>query len=58
MSDRAATELKFHELLALYRTEVLPDIKEGWEELSESDREAVSNLSSFFLRASQPRAVC
>ena len=34
MSDRAATEKNFHDLLKDYREEILPSIYAGWEELS------------------------
>ena len=48
MSDQAVTEFKWHELLALYRTEILPDVDEKWGSLSDEEKEVVSNLSSFF----------
>lgn len=48
MSDRAATEMKFNQLLAEYRTEVLPEMVRDWHELEEDDRIVLSCLNNFF----------
>lgn len=48
MSDRAATELKFNELLELYRKEILPDVINNWEELTEDMQTQLSRLNNFF----------
>ena len=39
MSDRHAAEKLFNELLADYRSEILPDIVSGWAEASETEKE-------------------
>lgn len=48
MSDRAATEMKFNELLQSYREEILPDIVQDWENLYDEDRRVLSRLNNFF----------
>ncbi|XP_060570464.1 uncharacterized protein LOC132728810 [Ruditapes philippinarum] len=48
MSDRAASEMKFNELLENYRKEVLPDIYENYNELNEESREAIDRMNNFF----------
>lgn len=48
MSDRAATEMKFNELLQSYRKEILPDIVQDWENLYDEDRRVLSRLNNFF----------
>ncbi|XP_072171738.1 uncharacterized protein [Diadema setosum] len=48
MSDRASTELKWHELLKNYRSEVLPLLIDNWTALSDEEREPLEQLSSFF----------
>ena len=44
MSDRTATEVKFNTLLEDRRKDVLPQVKENWEQLSAADQLAVSQL--------------
>lgn len=48
MSDRAATEMKFNELLQSYREEILSDIVQDWENLHDEDRRVLSRLNNFF----------
>ena len=48
MSDRAATEAKFVELLEHFRGEVLPQIKEHFQTLSEDGQNASKKLYTFF----------
>ncbi|XP_072170908.1 uncharacterized protein [Diadema setosum] len=48
MSDRAATELKWHELLQKYRSDVLPTIQENWQNLSDEEKQPLENITSFF----------
>lgn len=48
MSDRAATESKFVELLETYRGEVLPTILENYDEMSEDAKTAMTKLHMFF----------
>jgi hypothetical protein len=47
MSDRAATEKKFYELLEIYRKEILPLVKDGWEDMREEERMACSKMHNF-----------
>ncbi|XP_053385391.1 uncharacterized protein LOC123527298 [Mercenaria mercenaria] len=48
MSDRAATETKFNELLEEYRKEVLPNVLENYNTLNEESREAIDRINNFF----------
>lgn len=48
MSDRHVVEKSFNTLLEGYRSEVLPSIYEGWENLSTSEKKKISSLNSFF----------
>ena len=48
MSDQASTEKSFNELLADYRVEVLPLVVENWKELSQKEKESMSEMYSFF----------
>ena len=47
MSDRAATEVKFNELIELYRTEVLPLAYHNYDTFTE-EKYAIQNMSNFF----------
>jgi hypothetical protein len=47
MSDRAATEIKFNELLESYREEVLPHIVGDWNDIHEEDQKVISRLNDF-----------
>ena len=48
MSDRHIVEKKFNELLESYRVEVLPDIVEGWDSLSEDQQLSLTRMNNFF----------
>ncbi|XP_062580294.1 uncharacterized protein LOC134242222 [Saccostrea cucullata] len=48
MSDRAATELKFNELLEIYRQSLLPQIRKDYDTLDIDGKEAVNRLNNFF----------
>ena len=48
MSDRAATEKKFQQLLENYRKEILPIVIEGWEEINEEEKKACGSMNNFF----------
>jgi hypothetical protein len=48
MSDRAATEKKFHELLKDYREEILPSVYSGWEELIEGEKESITTMNNIY----------
>lgn len=48
MSDRAATELKFNELLESYREEVLPQVRADYNTMDDEEKETVSRLNNFF----------
>lgn len=49
MSDRASTELKFNSLLESLRAEVLPQLSENWENMSNNDQVYASRLLNFFV---------
>jgi len=48
MSDRATTEKKFQTLLEQYRREILIKIKEGWNLLSDEEKNICSRMNNFF----------
>ena len=48
MSDRAATEKKFHTLLESFRIDILPDFVKNWDELSADERDVWSKMNNFF----------
>lgn len=48
MSDRAATELKFNELLESYREEVLPQVRADYNTMDDKEKETVTRLNNFF----------
>ena len=48
MSDRAATEQKFHTLLKSYRNEILPSIYDSWNELCLEEQESISTMNNFY----------
>lgn len=49
MSDRAATEHKFHLLLEEARAELLPQLYENWNDLNQSEQVEVGRLLNFFV---------
>lgn len=48
MSDRAATELKFNDLLQTYRKEILPLTYINYESFSEEERSSIESLNNYF----------
>ncbi|KAK6171932.1 hypothetical protein SNE40_018352 [Patella caerulea] len=48
MSDRAATEKKFHGLLKEYREDILPSIYSNWESLIETEQDSYSSMNNFY----------
>ena len=48
MSDRHAAEKLFNELLADYRSEILPDSVSGWKDTNETEREQLTRMNNFF----------
>ena len=48
MSDRAATEAKFNDLLKAYREECLPKVVENWEDFTDAAKEKVIHMNNFF----------
>ena len=48
MSDRAATEKAFNDLLSQYRSEILPTVIQEWEQLSDEERQSMSRMYNFY----------
>ena len=48
MSDRAATCVKFNDILKAYVEEIVPLIQESTEELEPEDRAVLANIESYF----------
>ena len=48
MSDRATTEKKFQTLPEEYRREILSQIKEGWNLLSDEEKNICSRMNNLF----------
>ena len=49
MSDRAATQVKFNELLEDYRTEILQEkLEDAWNNMNELEQKSLSKLNNFF----------
>ena len=48
MSDRASTEKAFNNLLEKYRSNLLPDIMDGWNEMTEEEKGLCSHVNNFF----------
>ena len=48
MSDRANTEKSFNEFLANYQAEILPLVVKNWKELSQKEKESMSEMHNFF----------
>ena len=48
MSDRHIVEKNFNELLNTYRADVLPDVVDGWNGLSPTERASFSKMNNFF----------
>ena len=48
MSDRAAAQKSFNNLLATYRAEILPNVIENWNGLSEHEQLSLSQMYHFY----------
>lgn len=48
MSDRASTEKHFNNLLEQFRSEILPQVIDNWENLSEEERQLCSKMNNFY----------
>ena len=48
MSDRHIVEKKFNHLLEEYRLEILPDVIDAWDDLSEEEKQQIASLNNFF----------
>lgn len=48
MSDRAATESKFNDLLKAYREECLPKVKQNWGDFTDAAKEKIVYMNNFF----------
>ena len=48
MGDRAVTEKKFNVLLAEYRRDVLPDVVDGWKDMSMEEQAECERMNHFF----------
>ena len=48
MSDRHIVEKKFNELLESYREEILPDVVEGWNDLTPEQQQSITRVNNFF----------
>ena len=48
ISDRHAAQKKFNTLLKDYRQDILPDIIEGWDQMSDKEKTDFSNMNHFF----------
>ena len=48
MSDRASTEKSFNKLLEAFRSEILSQVIDNWEDLEEEERKLCSKLNNFF----------
>ncbi len=48
MSDRAATEVKFNDILETHRKELLPVVYENWDTLNDEEQKSVGTMCNFF----------
>lgn len=48
MSDRAGTEKTFNRLLEEFRKEVLPQVVDNWDALTEEQQKPISAMNNFF----------
>lgn len=48
MSDRHSAEKLFNEMLHDYRKEILPDVIENWQDLSDDERDQMTRMNNFF----------
>ena len=50
MGDQGPTNPQFNSKLTLYREELLPQVVGNWDQLSDTSREAMSDMGTFFLQ--------
>ena len=48
MSDRAAPQKSFNNLLATYRSDILPDVVSNWDSLPEDEQTILSHMHNFY----------
>lgn len=48
MSNRHAAEKLFNNLLSEYRADILPDVVDGWSNMSDTEREHLTRMNNFF----------
>eukprot|EP00117_Sycon_ciliatum_P015915 scpid99812/ scgid15579/ len=48
MTDRCSVEKSYNQMLQKYRAELLPQVVEGWDNLDEHDKSAMSTMNNFF----------
>ncbi|XP_066920601.1 putative leucine-rich repeat-containing protein DDB_G0290503 [Clytia hemisphaerica] len=48
MSDRCSTQKKFNHIFIEYRASVLPQIIEGWDNLTDKEKSKLKNINEFF----------
>ena len=48
MSDRHIVQKQFNLMLEEYRCKILPDVKEGWENLAEAEQERIKKINFYF----------
>ena len=48
MSDRHAAEKLFSQILSDYRTNILPDVVSGWNDMSDEEHDQITRMNNFF----------
>ena len=48
MSDRHAAEKLFSDVLSEYLVEILPDVVDGWSDMSNTEKEQLVRMNNFF----------
>lgn len=48
MSDRASAQKSFNSLLADYRADILPNVTENWGDLTDTERQSLSQMHNFY----------
>lgn len=48
MSDRASTEKTFNNLLEEFRSTILPEVVDNWNDLDDIEKKLCSKLNNFF----------
>ncbi len=49
MSDRAATEMKFNNLLQTYRADIIPQMIDSWSDLDVDVQKQLTRMNNFFV---------